>query len=162
MWVLEAVGMLETEGVAFNMTASKRRNRGAKDAHSREEGRLAWRCPTCNSPDHTPIVLRTETTLNCRNCSEGYVCVNGEVTWRGCSIEIPADSTDPFEWVDWTVRLLQADDSLVEVGFRLHNPDFKISGGDFLVVLTKRTRGGRGKVMCVENKTSGYLINPRN
>lgn len=131
-------------------------------ADPKQEGRLAWQCPKCSSPNHTPMVLRTETTLKCRNCSEKYVCLSGEVTSRELTIEIPFGSTDPSEWADWTLRLLQADDSLVEVGFRLHNPDFNILGGDFLVVLIKRTGGGKSTVVCVDNKTSGYVINPRN
>jgi len=117
---------------------------------------LAWVCPDCRSRNITPVVLRTRTTIRCRRCAQEYECVNGEAIWGQCDIDRAVWS----QWLDWIVRLQQADGSVVEVGFTLHTRDFTIAGGDFLVVLMEQGWGGRSKVVQIDNKTTGNHIRP--
>lgn len=128
----------------------------AKPQHNSQTENLAWICPDCNSRNITPTPLRSRTTLRCQRCAKEYECINGEAVWGQCDVDRAVWS----QWLNWIVRLGQADGSVVEVGFTLRTRDFTIAGGDFLVVLMKRTWSGKGKVVQIDNKTTGYIIKP--
>lgn len=117
---------------------------------------LAWFCPDCRSRNLTPAVPRVRTRLQCPSCGREYDCVNGEAVWGQRDIGRAIWS----QWLDWIVRLQQADGSVVEVGFALHTPHFTIAGGDFLVILIKQTWSGQTKVVQIDNKTTGNVIRP--
>ena len=118
---------------------------------------LAWICPNCQSRNLTPTTLRTQIDLHCPQCSCAYGCLNGEVVWGRYTVDRAVWSM----WVEWIVRLQQADGAFVETGFTLHTQDFTIANGDFLVVLSIPAGRDRVKVVYVENKSSGNIIMPK-
>lgn len=104
----------------------------------------------------TPIALRSRTTLRCPGCEKEFDCINGEVVWTQCEVDKAVWSA----WYDWIVRLRQGSAGVAETGFTLHTRDFTIARGDFLVVLVGHGRLGGSRVVQVENKTTGYVIQP--
>ena len=139
------------------MTLQERVNQAAAQIRVNETQTLAWICPNCSSQNRTPITLRTVANLQCPKCARQYECLNGEVIWENYTIDRAVFSI----WIDWILRLKQADGSFVETGFTLHTQDFTIANGDFLVVLTISAGRDRVKVVYVENKSSGNIIVPR-
>jgi hypothetical protein len=147
---------LDSKPIA-EMTLQERVDQAAAKLHVIDTQTLAWICPNCSSRNLTPVALRTVVNLQCPRCSRWYECLNGEVIWENYTIDRAVFSI----WVDWILRLKQADGSFVETGFTLHTQDFTIANGDFLVVLTIPAGRDRVKVVYVENKSSGNIIVPK-
>jgi hypothetical protein len=139
------------------MNLQERVDQAATELRIKDTQTLAWICPNCSSRNLTPITLRTVASLQCPRCSRGYECLNGEVIWGNHTLDRAVFSV----WVDWILRLQQADGSFVETGFTLQTQSFTIATGDFIVVLTVPAGRNRVKVVYVENKSSGNIIMPK-
>jgi hypothetical protein len=140
-----------------DMTLQERVDQAAAKLRINDTQTLAWICPNCSSRNLTPIALRTVAGVQCPKCSRRYECLSGEVIWGNYTIDRAVFSV----WVDWILRLQQADGSFIETGFTLQTQDFTIANGDFLVVLTIPAGRDRVKVVYVENKSSGNIIMPK-